>query len=87
MCGAQVDDKFNDVYFANTRVKETRTAEEEFFEGKSPKPKELLPSRTADQKDVDTPIIAAVKKTEALVKYLKASFGLSKGQFPHQMAF
>ncbi|KAF8621645.1 hypothetical protein AX15_007663 [Amanita polypyramis BW_CC] len=86
--GFEVDDKINDAYFVKTRVKESRTAEEEFFEGGKPKAKEPLPeSRTADQKSIDTAVIAAVKKTEALAKYLKATFGLSKNQFPHQMVF
>jgi large subunit ribosomal protein L6e len=35
----------------------------------------------------DLSIIAAVKKTENLAKYLKASFGLSKGDRPHEMVF
>ena len=88
MCHPQVDDKINDAYFAKARAKGARSAEEEFFEEGKPKAKEPLPeSRTADQKTVDAAIIAAVKKTSALGKYLKASWGLSKGQYPHQMAF
>jgi len=84
----KIDDKINDAYFAKTRAKGARSAEEEFFEGGKPKAKEPLPeTRTADQKNVDAAIIAAVKKTAVLAKYLKASWGLSKGQFPHQMAF
>ncbi|KAM6495805.1 Ribosomal protein L6e domain containing protein [Amanita muscaria] len=84
----KVDEKISDAYFAKTRVKGARTAEEEFFEDGKPKAKEPLPeSRTADQKAVDAAVIAAVKKTELLAKYLQASWGLSKGQFPHQMVF
>ncbi|KAF8639645.1 hypothetical protein AX17_000910 [Amanita inopinata Kibby_2008] len=86
--GFKVDEKINDAYFAKAAVKGSRTAEEEFFEGGKPKAKEHLPeTRTADQRDVDKAVIAAVKKTESLAKYLKASWGLSKGQYPHQMAF
>jgi large subunit ribosomal protein L6e len=32
-------------------------------------------------------VLAAVKKTEYLGKYLKASWGLSKGEYPHQLVF
>jgi large subunit ribosomal protein L6e len=44
-------------------------------------------SRVADQKAIDTQIIAAVKKVPSLKAYLNASFALSKGQFPHQLKF
>ncbi|KAF4602062.1 60S ribosomal protein L6-3 [Pleurotus pulmonarius] len=84
----KLDDKFTDSYFAKTVSKEKQSAETEFFEDGKPKPKEPLPeSKTSDQKEVDKAIIAAVKKSENLTKYLKASFGLSKGQYPHQLAF
>jgi len=84
----KVDEKINDAYFARSRAHGKRTAEEEFFEGGKPKQKEALPeSKTGDQKAVDTAIITAVKKTENLEKYLRASWGLSKGQFPHQLVF
>ncbi|KAF9464461.1 ribosomal protein L6e-domain-containing protein [Collybia nuda] len=86
--GLKVDEKINDSYFAKAPVKGARSAEEEFFEGGKPKAKEALPeSRTADQKEIDNAVIAAVKKTENLAKYLKASWGLSKGQYPHQLVF
>ncbi|KAF4575003.1 60S ribosomal protein L6-3 [Pleurotus pulmonarius] len=84
----KLDDKFTDSYFAKTVSKEKQSAETEFFEDGKPKPKEPLPeSKTSDQKEVDKAIIAAVKKSENLTKYLKASFGLSKGQYPHQLVF
>ncbi|KAG6821624.1 hypothetical protein H0H93_000133 [Arthromyces matolae] len=75
----KVDEKINDAYFAKAATKGSRSAEEEFFEDGKPKAKEPLPaSRSADQKDVDRAVLAAVKKTENLSKYLKSSFGLSK---------
>ncbi|KAL0949453.1 hypothetical protein HGRIS_009508 [Hohenbuehelia grisea] len=81
-------DKFNDAYFAKDATKEKRSAEAEFFEEGKPKAKEAFPeSKAADQKEVDKSILASVKKTENLAKYLKASWGLSKGQFPHQLVF
>lgn len=84
----QVDDKINDAYFAKAATKGPRSAEAEFFEGGKPKAKEAFPeSKSADQKEVDKAILSSVKKTENLVKYLKASWGLSKGQFPHQLVF
>ncbi|KAF8165261.1 ribosomal protein L6e-domain-containing protein [Crassisporium funariophilum] len=84
----KIDDKLNDAYFTKTATKGARSAEEEFFEDGKPKAKQPLPeSKTADQKEIDNSLIAAIKKTENLSKYLKASWGLSKGQFPHQLVF
>jgi large subunit ribosomal protein L6e len=84
----QVDDKINDSYFAKAATKGPRSAEAEFFEGGKPKAKEAFPeSKSADQKEVDKAILSSVKKTENLAKYLSASWGLSKGQFPHQLVF
>jgi large subunit ribosomal protein L6e len=86
--GNQVDDKFDDAYFAKPSTKSASSAEEEFFEDGKPKAKEAFPaSKAADQKTIDNSLIATIKKTESLAKYLKASWGLSKGQFPHQLVF
>lgn len=85
---SQIDEKINDSYFAKPKSKGARSAEEEFFSEGKPKEKEAFPeSKAADQKAVDAAVIAAVKSTENLSKYLKASWGLSKGQSPHQLAF
>ncbi|KAF5344122.1 hypothetical protein D9758_008848 [Tetrapyrgos nigripes] len=86
--GVKVNDKLNDAYFAKPATKSSKSAEEEFFEDGKPKAKEALPeSKVADQKEIDSAIIAAIKKTDNLGKYLQSTFGLSKGQYPHQMAF
>jgi len=84
----KVDEKINDAYFAKASTKGGRSAEEEFFEEGKPKAKEPFPAdKASDQKGVDKSVIDAVKKAPELVKYLKSSFGLSKGQFPHQLVF
>ncbi|TRM67723.1 ribosomal protein L6e-domain-containing protein [Schizophyllum amplum] len=84
----KVDEKINDAYFAKEKKNGSQSAEVEFFEDGKPKAKEAFPeSKAADQKEVDKAIIAAVKKTESLAKYLSSSFGLSKGQYPHEMQF
>ncbi|TBU32825.1 60S ribosomal protein L6 [Dichomitus squalens] len=84
----KVDEKINDAYFAKPATKGSRSAEEEFFSEGKPKEKTPFPeSKAADQKAVDGTVIAAIKKTEYLEKYVKATFGLSKGQFPHQLNF
>ncbi|KAG6890555.1 hypothetical protein C0992_000815 [Termitomyces sp. T32_za158] len=76
--GLTVDEKINDAYFAKAAVKGSRSAEEEFFEDGKPKAKEpLSASRSADQKEVDKAVLAAVKKTENLSKYLKSSWDIA----------
>ncbi|KAH9853525.1 ribosomal protein L6e-domain-containing protein [Lenzites betulinus] len=83
----KVDEKINDSYFAKPTSKGARSAEEEFFADGKPKKEAFPESKAADQKSVDAAVIAAIKKTEYLQKYIKASFGLSKGQFPHALNF
>jgi len=84
----QVDVKINDSYFAKAATKGPSSAEDEFFSEGKPKEKEPFPrAKSADQKEIDSAIITSIKKTENLAKYLKASWGLSKGQFPHQLVF
>ncbi|KAI0053004.1 60S ribosomal protein L6 [Auriscalpium vulgare] len=84
----KVDAKFSDAYFSKPASKGSKSAEEEFFTDGKPKEKEAFPeSKSADQKEIDKAIIASLKKTEHLAKYLKASWGLSKGEYPHQLVF
>lgn len=84
----KLDDKFTDAYFAKASKKSSTSAEEEFFSEGKPKEKEAFPeAKSADQKDVDKAVIEGIKKTENLARYLKASWGLSKGQYPHQLNF
>ncbi|OJA13854.1 hypothetical protein AZE42_00524 [Rhizopogon vesiculosus] len=84
----KVDAKINDAYFAKPSTKGSSSAEAEFFEDGKPKAKEAFPeAKSADQKEVDKVVVTAVQKQETLAKYLKATFGLAKGQFPHQMVF
>lgn len=84
----QLDEKINDAYFSKAPTKGARSAEEEFFEEGKFKAREPFPANKAtDQKEVDSSVLEAVKKTPELAKYLKSSWGLSKGQFPHQLVF
>ncbi|KAJ3882915.1 ribosomal protein L6e-domain-containing protein [Lentinula edodes] len=86
--GIKLSEELNDAYFAKPSSKGAKSAEEEFFEEGKPKEKEAFPaSKAALQKEVDSTLITAIKKTENLAKYLRSTWGLSKGQYPHQMAF
>lgn len=76
--------KFDDAYFAKTKTATKKSADNFFAADKK---EELSPARKADQKAVDTKILAAVKKADFMKPYLNSRFTLSKGQAPHAMAF
>jgi len=86
--GLKIEEKMNDSYFAKAKAPRRISNEEEFFEEGKPKEKEAFSeTKASEQKDIDKAVIASIKKTENIGKYLKASFGLSKGQFPHELVF
>jgi large subunit ribosomal protein L6e len=77
-----------DLYFAKPATKGPQSAEAEFFEGGKPKSKAAFPeAKSTDQKEIDTAVVTAIKRSTHLTKYLQASWGLSKGQYPHQLVF
>jgi large subunit ribosomal protein L6e len=85
---AQLPEKLSDSYFARGKASKSQSAEEEFFADGKPKPKEAYPEEKAsEQKEVDKVVLAEVKKTPILEKYLKATWSLQKGQYPHEMVF
>lgn len=49
--------------------------------------KEISSGRAEDQKAIDKPLIASIKKVEHLPSYLAATFSLRKGDKPHEMAW
>jgi len=84
----EFDESLNDSYFAKPKNASSTSKEEEFFSGGKPKPKEAHPAEKSKvQKDVDGKVYAAAKKIDNMSKYLKASWGLSRGQFPHSLTF
>ena len=84
LAGVNVD-KIDDAYFAKAKSKGTKSADGFFKEAGAKE--ELSDARKADQKAVDTALLATIKKTEFLKAYLNARFSLSKGDAPHAMKF
>uniref|UniRef100_A0A1D1Y9V4 60S ribosomal protein L6 n=1 Tax=Anthurium amnicola TaxID=1678845 RepID=A0A1D1Y9V4_9ARAE len=85
----EVPEKINDDYFKRKREKRAKKEEGEIFAKKAEK---YAPSeeRKADQKALDTKILAVLKKHpegKLLKIYLKSMFGLKTSQFPHRMKF
>merc|ERR1711871_84878 len=84
--GVTVDAKLNDDYFKRPKKESKKKSEDEFFASEEAKP-ELSAERKEDQKKVDSPLLALVKKTEFLKPYLNAKFSLTNGQAPHELIF
>merc|ERR1711945_18802 len=87
--GVKVPDTINDKYFARIKADRGAKKDGEIFDAKK---EEYKPSeqRKKDQVAIDTQVLEAIKKNKegsALKQYLRASFALSKGQYPHNMAF
>ncbi|KAI9207859.1 ribosomal protein L6e-domain-containing protein [Polychytrium aggregatum] len=78
-------DKFDDAYFKKPKAAKAKATEEALFNAAERKPVDA--HRIADQKEVDAAVSAAIKKVPALRGYLRSSFALSKGQFPHLLKF
>jgi large subunit ribosomal protein L6e len=84
--GVTVDAKFDDAYFRRPAKAAKKKTEDEFFASEESKP-ELSPERKADQKKVDSALMAIVKKTDLMKQYLNARFSLTKYQAPHELVF
>ncbi|EJU05997.1 60S ribosomal protein L6 [Dacryopinax primogenitus] len=86
--GIQISEKLTDAYFSKAKGTKSLSAEEEFFSEGKPKAREAYPEeKVIEQKELDTALLAEVRKTAHLEKYLKASWGLQKGQYAHEMVF
>jgi large subunit ribosomal protein L6e len=77
---------FTDSYFARP-AKKTNKGSGDFFEKQDQEAKVIDPARIAAQKAVDTKLCAAIGKVDMLRDYMRSTFTLRKGQFPHQMKF
>lgn len=85
VAGLKVPESVNDAYFAKAKSSKS-TKEGEFFGEKGEK-KAFPEDKKSEQKTVDAPVLEAVKKVDNLAKYLKASWGLSKGDRFHELKF
>ncbi|KAI9354189.1 ribosomal protein L6e-domain-containing protein [Pilaira anomala] len=81
LSSVKIDEKFNDAYF-----KKSAKTDKAFLEGQEKKAA-FPASKAADQKVVDKALLEVVAKTPFLRQYLVSTFGLNKGQFPHNMKF
>jgi len=83
----EIPENVNDDYFRRAPKKSNKGGD--IFESKK---EEYKPSekRKADQQTVDSQVLEAIKKhpePKLLKSYLRHTFGLDKGQYPHEMKF
>ncbi|KYQ88583.1 60S ribosomal protein L6 [Tieghemostelium lacteum] len=83
----KVADSINDAYFAVTKQDKSKSEGKFFKDGEKKTEKKLPDTRVADQKSVDTAILAVLKKEKVLSLYLKTKFTLRKGEYPHNLKF
>jgi len=77
-------DGLTDDYFKKPQEKKNK-GEKEFFANAEKKAPST--NRIQDQKTIDTSLMEVIKKTPQLKDYLRATFTLKKGQYPHAMKF
>merc|ERR1739848_929370 len=87
--GVKVPETINDDYFKRAEREKVKKDGADIF---TVKKEEYKPSeqRKTDQAALDVEILEVIKKhpeASSLKAYLKATFHLSKGQYPHKMAF
>jgi large subunit ribosomal protein L6e len=82
--------KYTDTYFKKDKKKAAKDNKPKTVfaeEGKQGKRRTLPDARKADQKAIDKPLLAELKKTGFLKAYLRTGWSLQKGQYPHRMKF
>jgi len=78
----------SDSFFAKKKAVAGEKKAADFLDAKDKKKKSpLADARKAEQKRVDTALLAVIAKTPLLKQYLKAKFSLTKNQAPHSLKF
>jgi len=83
-------DAITDDFFKRTKAKHQHKSEEAFFATEktlSEEDKKRIEERKKAQREIDTPLLANVKKVTLLRQYLKTRFTITNRMRPHELKF